>query len=55
MIPRGKLSDIYVEMFLTDQWLRENPSVNRTADTLLVYEPIFKRHGYSTDDYLRSQ
>ena len=55
VIPRGKLSDIYVEMFLTDQWLRENPSVNRTADTLLVYEPIFKRHGYSTDDYLRSQ
>jgi hypothetical protein len=55
VIPRGKLSDIYVEMFLTDQWLRENPSINRTADTLLVYEPIFERFGYSTDDYLRSQ
>lgn len=55
VIPRGKLSDIYVEMFLTDQWLRENPDVNRTADTLLVYQPIFERHGYTTDDYLRSQ
>ena len=55
VIPRGKLSDIYVEMFLTDQWLRENPAINRTTDTLLVYEPIFNRYGYSTDDYLRSQ
>ena len=55
VIPRGKLSDIYVEMLLTDQWLRDNPDINRTADTLLVYEPIFERYGYTTDDYLRSQ
>lgn len=54
VIPRGKLTDIYADMFLTDQWLRENPEVSKTADTLLVYEPIFRRYGYTTDDYLRS-
>ena len=55
VIPKGKFADISTEMILTDQWLRDNPDVSRTADTLLVYEPIFRRHGYSTDDYLRSQ
>lgn len=54
VIPRGRLTDIYAEMFLADQWLRENPEISRTADTLLVYEPILERHGYTTDDYLRS-
>ena len=50
----GKLVDIYAEMFLTDQWLRDNQDVKKTADTLLVYEPIFNRYGYTTDDYLKT-
>lgn len=54
VISRGKLEDIYVEMFLRDQWLRDNPEIKRTADTLLVYEPIFNRYGYTTDDYLKT-
>lgn len=54
VIPRGKLEDIYAEMFLTDQWLRDNQDVKKTADTLLVYEPIFNRYGYTTDDYLKT-
>lgn len=54
VIPRGKLVDIYAEMFLTDQWLRDNQDVKKTADTLLVYEPIFNRYGYTTDDYLKT-
>ncbi len=54
VIPRGKLAEIYAEMFLADQWLRENPPLNRSADTLLVYEPILEHYGYTTDDYLRS-
>lgn len=54
VISRGKLVDIYAEMFLTDQWLRDNPDIKKTADTLLVYEPIFNRYGYTTDDYLKT-
>lgn len=54
IIPRGKLVDIYAEMFLTDQWLRDNQDIKKTADTLLVYEPIFNRYGYTTDDYLKT-
>jgi hypothetical protein len=52
VIPREDMVDIYVEMFLSDQRIREDAELRRQADTMLVYEPIFNRHGYTTDDYL---
>ena len=52
LIPRGALEDIYVDMFLADQQIREDLNLRPQADTMLVYEPIFNRHGYTTDDYL---
>ena len=52
VIPRGKLADIYADMFMADQWLRSDYKYRRMADTLLVYEPIFESYGYTTDDYL---
>ena len=51
VIPRGKFVDIYVDMFVADQWIRENPDVKRTVDTLKVYEGIFNRYGYTAEDY----
>ena len=42
-------------MPLTDQWLRTHRNIDQTTDTSLVYEPIFRRYGYSTDDYLKSE
>ena len=52
MIPRDKLEDIYYEMFVTDQMLRDDPTLRRRADSTLVYEAVFNRYGYDTDDYL---
>ena len=48
IIPKKKFADISVEMILTDQWLRIHQEVNKTTDTALVYEPIFRRYGFST-------
>ncbi len=51
VIPASKLSDIYAEMFLADQWLTSHYSERRVADTSLFYEPIFKKYGYTLKDY----
>ena len=54
VIPRSKLAEIYAEMLITDQWIYDTPGVRRTADTSLVYEPIFQKYGYTTADYRAS-
>ncbi len=53
-IPRREMQTIFYEMFLQDQLVRNNPPLRREADTSLVYEGIFEKHGYDTDDYLYS-
>ena len=45
------MSEIYAEMFLADQWLNDNPSAKRTADTTRFYETIFLKYGYDFGDY----
>lgn len=54
VIPRGKLSKIYAEMLVTDQWITSTPGVRMIADTSLVYAPILEKYGYDLDDYLAS-
>lgn len=54
MIPKDDLTDIYYDMFLLDQQVREDPELRSQADTTLVYEAIFNKYGYDTDDYLFS-
>lgn len=51
VIPASKLTDIYVDMFLSDQWLSSHYSSRKTADTTLFYEPIFRKYGYTVKDY----
>ncbi len=51
IIPRGVLTDIYAEMFLADQWLSDHSGERSRADTMLFYDPIFKRYGYTFEDY----
>lgn len=52
IIPEAKLSQIYAEMFMADEWLREHPDAHKTADTTLFYEPVFNKFGYTTEDYI---
>ena len=54
VIPGKKLMKLYTEMYLADQWLRDNPDLRRAADTTLFFDPIFRRHGYTFEDYDRS-
>lgn len=51
IISASDLSDIYAEMFLADQWINDNPTVKRTADTTRFYETIFGKFGYTFEDY----
>ena len=51
-IPRDDLADIFHDMFLQDQQIRNIPSLKRLADTSLVYEGIFREYGYTSDDYI---
>lgn len=54
VIPRGKLAKIYAEMLMIDQWAISETSLRRIADTSLVYEPIFQKYGFDTEDYVKS-
>lgn len=54
VIPEEEMSRIYEEMLLADQWLRDTPDARKVADTTLFFDPIFKRHGYTFEDYDRS-
>lgn len=47
----SKMSDIYAEMFIADQWLNDNPKLKSKADTMQFYGAIFERYGYSFKDY----
>ena len=54
VIPKEKMAEIYAEMYVLDQWLDENRSLRREADTSLVYAPVLDKYGYTYDDYLNS-
>ena len=54
VIPRAKLVDIYTDMFMADQVVRENDTPRTAMDSLLVYEYVFEKYGYDTDDYMHS-
>ncbi len=51
VIPESKLTDIYAEIFLSDQWLSSHYTSRKQADTTLFYEPIFRKYGYTVKDY----
>ena len=54
IIPKDTLADIYTDMFLADQMVREENIPRVRMDTLLLYEAVFQKYGYNTDDYLNS-
>lgn len=54
VIPPKMMSQVYSDMFVMDRWIKETPSVKPEADTTLVYEAIFRKYGYTTEDYNRS-
>lgn len=51
VIPAKQMVRIYSEMFLADQWVRDHADGRKGADTSLLFDPIFRRHGYTFEDY----
>ena len=54
VIPKDTLTDIYTDMFIADQMVREENIPRPQMDTMLLYEAVFEKYGYDTDDYLNS-
>ena len=54
VIPRKKMSEIYADMFVADQWISQNYRASRVADTTMVYQAIFEKYGYDSTDYRKS-
>lgn len=54
IIPEDTMAKIYYDMYMTDQAVKENVRFRRMTDTLLIYEPIFNKYGYTSEDYTRS-
>lgn len=54
VIPKDTMEDIYLDMFIADQKVRDENIPRVKMDTTLVYEAVFKKYGYDTDDYLYS-
>jgi hypothetical protein len=54
VIPRDKLAEIYADMYASDQWVASNPGERDLAETSWIYEPIFKKYGYTLEDYQKS-
>lgn len=54
VIEKDDMAQIYAEMLMTDQWINSNTGVRRIADTSLVYEPILKKYGYTSETYRKS-
>ena len=54
IIPKDTLADIYTDMFIADQKVRDLGIPRGQMDTTLVYEAVFEKYGYDTDDYLYS-
>lgn len=50
IIPKDTLSDIYYDLYLADQQILGKGD----SDSLLIYEPIFNKYGFTTEDYLRT-
>lgn len=54
IIPEARMTEIYADMFLEDQWLATYRKYRPMADTTLFYDPIFEKYGYDFKDFSRS-
>ena len=54
VIPHSKMEKIYTDMLMADQWYAYNTKNKIDIETTLFYEPIFRKYGYTTDDFRAS-
>lgn len=51
IIPEKELAHIISEMYLADQYIEAHEKLRAQTDTLILYEGIFNRYGYTFEDY----
>ncbi|HBH20672.1 MAG TPA: hypothetical protein DHU72_03000 [Rikenellaceae bacterium] len=51
VLSEKKMEDLYVDMFIADQWLRDHQGLREKADSSLYYDLVFKKHHCSFEDY----
>ena len=54
IIPKDTMARIYYDIYITDEAVDSKYIYRKMADTMRVYEPIFNKYGYTTEDYNRS-
>lgn len=54
IIPQKTMAGIIGDMYLADQYIEEHPEFRAQMDTLLLYEAVVMRHGYTFNDYRNS-
>lgn len=53
-IPKQKMSKIIAEIYITDRYINSNYELVRAMDSSFLYEPIFKKYGYSTKEFMNT-
>ncbi len=51
IIPKKELAHIISEMYLADQYIEADEKLRAQTDTLILYEGIFNKYGYTFEDY----
>ena len=54
IIPQKDFGNLYADLLLADQWVKQHPGQRQTADTTLVYAEVLRRHGYTKEQVVAS-
>lgn len=54
IIGKGKMAKIVSEVYLADEYAKMNSSVGEEADTVLLYNAVFKKYGCTLEQYRNS-
>lgn len=54
LIPEEKMSHIYADMLIVDQWVDSHAELKAETDSFFVYGGVLRKYGYTADDYRHS-
>jgi hypothetical protein len=54
VLSKSKMAEIVGQMYLADQFAKQNPEFSMSADSLLMYKPIFDKYGCTLLEYRKS-
>ena len=54
ILGKDEVANIMFEIFLADEYAKTYNTVNKAADSILLYQHVFDKHGCTLEDYQRS-